>query len=102
MLDVPDWMTHEECASEIATLVVSSRPSRLLEGFTTSLLEARKDFKMGIEAAGAVKFGASNVLRANDHYPALITILGGEGYCTATAPDAWDGVRALCARCDKR
>ena len=94
-VEIPEWMDAEAACGEVARAFALNLPSRLLEGFAVTLLEARRELVERLALGAPLKLSSQNVVRVVDHFPPLITILGGKWHCTAAASEVWDGVRTL-------
>ena len=96
-ITIPDWVTAEMVGQEVGRVLSSIQPSKSLERMPLSLLDARRLLAGLLTSEASDVVNASNVLCCVDHYPPLITILGGSAFCTITAADAWAQLRALVA-----
>lgn len=101
-IEIPSWMSDEACAGELARAFNVDQPSRLIQGFSMTVLEARQALVAKMARASPPQIGPHNVLYVIDHYPPLITVLGGKDYCTAPPEEAWTAIRSFCTHAKLR
>ena len=99
---LPSWVTPQMAAREFGLKLALAMPPEPAVVMPLSLAAARMALAEALATEQHDLLSVSNILAAVDHHPPLITILGGNKFCSVDSAAAWAGVRTLVSKCGVR